>query len=102
MLFLFGLNNIAVIALVVSLAYGVFEQIKGILINTLLQTKSSDEQLVKIYSAQGVIVSFVFGVSILIAGAAANVLSVQWLYIVASVILLGAAIYLLSVRNLIK
>ena len=102
LLIVFGFNNLAVIALLISLAYGVFEQIKGIVITTFLQKEASDEQLVKIYSAQGVIVSFVFGVSILIAGAAANVLSVQWLYIVAGVILLGAAIYFLSVRNLIK
>ena len=102
LLFIFGLNRVAFIALLISLVYGIFEQIKGIVITTFLQKEASDDQLVKIYSAQGVIVSFVFGVSILIAGAVANILSVQWLFIAGSFILLSAAIYLLSVHNLIK
>ncbi|MCM3721404.1 MFS transporter [Solibacillus isronensis] len=90
---LFGLNQIAIVALILSLFFGVFDQFKGILLGTWLQLKATDEQLVKVYSAQGVLTSLLFGLSTLLAGTLATIFSVQWLFIGSGLILLLSAIY---------
>ncbi|MGE7023624.1 MFS transporter [Solibacillus cecembensis] len=89
----FGLNQVAMIALILSLFFGVFDQFKGMLFGTWLQLKATDEQLMKVYSAQGVLTSLLFGLSTLLAGALANIFSVQWLFIGSGLILLLSAIY---------
>lgn len=95
----FGLNQVALLALLLSLLFGVFEQIKGILLGTWLQLKATDEQLIKIYSAQGVLSSLLFGLSTLLAGALANIFSVQWLFIGSGLLLLLSAIYFSCVQK---
>ncbi|WP_010304287.1 MFS transporter [Kurthia senegalensis] len=95
----FGLNQVALLALLLSLLFGVFEQIKGILLGTWLQLKATDEQLIKIYSAQGVLNSLLFGLSTLFSGALANIFSVQWLFIGSGVLLLLSAIYFSLVQK---
>ena len=74
----FGFNRMALLALLLCLFSGVFEQFKGILLGTWLQLKATDDQLIKVYSAQGVLTSLLFGLSTLLAGVFANVFSVQW------------------------
>lgn len=95
----FGFNQVALIALLLSLFSGVFEQFKGILLGTWLQLKSTDEQLIKIYSAQGMLNSLLFGLSTLLAGSLANIFSVQWLFIGAGLLLLLSAIYFSYVQK---
>ncbi|ATP40406.1 MFS transporter [Solibacillus sp. R5-41] len=90
---LFGLNQVAILALILSLFFGVLDQFKGILLGTWLQLKATDEQLIKVYSAQGVLTSLLFGLSTLLAGTLANIYSVQWLFIGAGLLLLLSAIY---------
>ncbi|MEK4629021.1 MFS transporter [Solibacillus sp. FSL R7-0682] len=89
----FGLNQIAMMALLLSLLYGVFDQVKGIVLGTWLQVKASDQELPKVYSAQGVITSLMFGLATLMAGAFANMMSVHWLFIGAGLLLLVSAVY---------
>ena len=95
----FGFNRMALLALLLSLFSGVFEQFKGILLGTWLQLKTTDEQLIKIYSAQGVLNSLLFGLSTLLAGLLANIFSVKWLFIGAGVLLLLSAIYFSCVQK---
>lgn len=89
----------AAVALILSLLFGVFDQFKGILLGTWLQLKATDDQLIKVYSAQGVLTSLLFGLSTLLAGALANIISVQWLFIGAGLLLLLSAIYFSCVRK---
>jgi len=98
----FGLNQVAMIALILSLFFGVFDQFKGMLLGTWLQLKATDEQLMKVYSAQGVLTSFLFGLSTLLAGGLANIFSVQWLFIGSGLILLLSAIYFGYVQKRFK
>lgn len=95
----FGLNEVAVVALLLSALFGVFDQFKGILLGTWLQLKATDNQLIKVYSAQGVLTSLLFGLSTLLAGALATIISVQWLFIGAGLLLLLSAIYFSCVRK---
>lgn len=95
----FGLNRIALLALVFSGLFGLFEQCKGIVMNTWLQQTATDDQLIHIYSAQGVLTALLFGVSTLVAGAMATVLPIQWLFVVAGCLLLICAIYVTIVRK---
>lgn len=96
---LFGFNRVAIVALLLSLFFGVFDQFKGILLGTWLQLKATDDQLIKVYSAQGVLTSMLFGLSTLLAGVFANVFSVQWLFIGAGLLLLLSAIYFSCVQK---
>ena len=95
----FGFNRVALLALLLSLFSGVFEQFKGILLGTWLQLKATDEQLMKVYSAQGVLNSLLFGLSTLLAGTLANIFSVHWLFIGAGLLLLLSAIYFSCVQK---
>ncbi|MER1956851.1 MAG: MFS transporter [Solibacillus sp.] len=96
---LFGFNRVTIVALLLSLFFGVFDQFKGILLGTWLQLKATDDQLIKVYSAQGVLTSLLFGLSTLLAGVFANVFSVQWLFIGAGLLLLLSAIYFSCVQK---
>ena len=96
---LYGFNRVAIVALLLSLFFGVFDQFKGILLGTWLQLKATDDQLIKVYSAQGVLTSMLFGLSTLLAGVFANVFSVQWLFIGAGLLLLLSAIYFSCVQK---
>lgn len=95
----FGFNHVAIIALLLSLLFGVFDQFKGILLGTWLQLKATDDQLIKVYSAQGVLTSLLFGLSTLLAGTLANFISVQWLFIGAGFLLLLSAVYFSCVQK---
>lgn len=95
----FGLNEFAVLALVLSFFFGVFDQFKGILLGTWLQLKATDDQLMKIYSAQGVLASLLFGLGTLLAGALADVFSVQWLFVGAGLLLCLSSFYFLVVQK---
>ncbi len=96
---LFGFNRVAIVALLLSLFFGVFDQFKGILLGTWLQLKATDDQLIKVYSAQGVLTSLLFGLSTLLAGTLANIFSVHWLFIGAGLLLLLSAIYFSCVQK---
>lgn len=98
----FGLNQVAIVALLLSLLFGVFDQFKGILLGTWLQLKASDEQLVIVYSAQGVLTSLLFALATLLAGALASIFPVQWLFIGAGLLLLVSAIYFSYVQKRFK
>lgn len=101
-LLILSLHNITcekLLALLFSCLFGIFEQIKGILLSTWLQLKATDEQLIKVYSAQGVLNSLLFGLSTLLAGTFATIFSVQWLFIGAGILLFGSAIYFSAMQK---
>lgn len=93
----FGINEHAWLALILVACSGFLDQIKGIAINTSLQKEVSVEQLPKIYSAQHALISFFFGISILVFGAIAELVDVQFAFIAAGVLLAVSAIYVFRV-----
>lgn len=94
-----GYNSIAWIALLLSFSFGIFEQLKSILLHTWLQLTATDDTLVKLYSAQGVLNSMLFGFATLLAGVLADLFSVRWLFIGAGILLLLSAGYFFISRH---
>ncbi|WP_404451376.1 MFS transporter [Virgibacillus necropolis] len=92
--FLFGLNSIAWIALMLSVVVGVIEQVKSISYETYIQKTATTEELPKLYGAQGALVSITFGLSSLLMGAVAELFGVRYVFLIAGVLLAGAAILL--------
>ncbi|WP_313799551.1 hypothetical protein [Cytobacillus sp.] len=85
MALLFGFNEIALTALLLSFLSGMLEQRKGITLNLYMQKASSMELLPKLYSVKNVIVSLGFGLSTLLFGwiaeRAGRVLIISYVYL---------------------
>ncbi|MEW9501158.1 MFS transporter [Jeotgalibacillus marinus] len=90
---LFGFNTIAWFSLGFAVLNGIFDQIKGVAVNTYLQKGATAEELPKIYAAQGALIALVFGVSSLFFGGVAEILGVRIAFLISGLLLLVAAIY---------
>ncbi|GGF28454.1 hypothetical protein GCM10010954_29390 [Halobacillus andaensis] len=90
----FGLNSFAWLALVLSVLYGISEQIRSITLETYLQNEATVDDLPKIYGAQGAITSLTFGLSSLLLGGMADVFGVQYVFLLAGILLAIAAVYI--------
>lgn len=91
---LFGYNSIAWMSLLLSVLYGIVEQIKSITMETYLQNEASSDDLPKIYGAQGALTSLTFGFASLLLGGMADVFGVQHVFLFAGTLLAIAAVYL--------
>lgn len=96
---LFGFNSIAWMALVLSVLYGIGEQIKSITMETYLQKEASADDLPKIYGAQGALTSFTFGISSLLLGGLADIFGVQSVFLLAGLLLAISSVYLVLSKN---
>ncbi|PKR86618.1 MFS transporter [Heyndrickxia camelliae] len=83
----FGLNGIPILALVLSFLFGVFDQQKAVILQTLVQMKTDLNRLPKVYATQGAIAAFTFGLASLFSGAAVEIAGVRNIYIFASILL---------------
>ncbi|QAS51429.1 MFS transporter [Halobacillus litoralis] len=90
---LFGYNSIAWMSLLLSVLYGIVEQIKSITMETYLQKEASSNDLPKIYGAQGALTSLTFGFASLLLGGMADVFGVQYVFLFAGTLLAVAAVY---------
>lgn len=90
----FGFNSITWMALILAAFSGFFEQVKGIIINTYIQTETSLEDLPKIYSAQHALIALIFGLFVLMFGAIAEYVSVKMVFMGAGFLLAIAALYM--------
>ncbi|MBA2176064.1 MFS transporter [Halobacillus locisalis] len=96
----FGFNRIASLALVLSVVFGIVEQIKSITMETYLQTEATSDDLPKIYGAQGALTALTFGLSSLLLGGIADVFGVQYAFLLAGTLLAIAAVYLIFSKQL--
>lgn len=95
----FGLNRAAIMALVLSVLFGICEQIKSIAMETYLQKKAEPEDLPNIYGAQGALTSLTFGIASLAMGALAEAFGVQSVFLLAGGLLAASAGYLFFMRG---
>ncbi|WP_191556288.1 MFS transporter [Metabacillus idriensis] len=91
--FLFGFTTIPMLALFLSFAFGVLEQLKSIAMQTLLQSNASADQLPKVYAAQGAMLSLTFGLASLLFGYWTEQTNVQTVFAVSALFLLGSAVF---------
>ncbi|MCM3764491.1 MFS transporter [Neobacillus niacini] len=101
---LFGLNNIPIIALFLSLCVGLFGQLKNIPQQTVIQTSVPKEQLSTVYTSLGAIGSGIFGVGSLMMGILADLAGIRMVFVISGILLaiVSVVVYrnrVLFVRN---
>ncbi|WP_066309108.1 MFS transporter [Bacillus sp. FJAT-29814] len=104
---LFGLNNIPIVALFLSLCVGLFGQLKNIPQQTVIQTSVPKEQLSTVYTSLGAIGSGIFGVGSLVMGILADLMGIRMVFVISGLLLaiVSAVIYrnrALFVRNVME
>ena len=84
---LFGLNQIPVLALVLSVLFGLFDQSKAMILQTMVQRETDPEQLPKVYAAQNALVTITFGGASLLVGWFVQHYGVRSAFLVSSILL---------------
>lgn len=103
---LFGVTSIPILALFLSLAIGLFEQIRAIPLQTIIQTSVPKTKLSTVYTSLGAVATGVFGVSSLVMGIMADLFGVRSVFLVSGVMLLIVTLIVyknkhLFVRNIV-
>lgn len=93
---LFSVTSNPIIALMLSLGIGLFEQIRAIPMQTVVQTSIPIEELSTVYTSLGAIATGVFGVASLVMGVLADLLGVRSVFLISGFLL---AIVTLIVRR---
>ncbi|KIL51542.1 hypothetical protein KP77_10540 [Jeotgalibacillus alimentarius] len=90
----FGLISNPYLALLLSVLFGFVTQLKGITLNTLVQTNVKEHLLPKVYAAQEAASFSTYAVTTLLAGLLVDLAGVRIVFITAGVLLLGSALLL--------
>ncbi|TDK54749.1 MFS transporter [Bacillus salipaludis] len=85
--FLFGLNTVPWVSLILIGLYGSFQEIKNISIHTLIQGIVSDRLLAKVYAAESAIIMLTFGISTVLMGVLGDKYNIIVVYLVSSLFL---------------
>ncbi|UTE78964.1 MULTISPECIES: MFS transporter [unclassified Rossellomorea] len=88
----FAWNKMAVMALILSFVFGLFDQIKNVVLQTYLQESAPPEELGKIYAAQGALTTLLFGLSSVGVGLLLEVMSVSMVFTWSALLLLTTLI----------
>ncbi|MED1202358.1 MFS transporter [Heyndrickxia acidicola] len=83
----FGLTHNSIFALILSLLFGFFDQVKGIILHTFIQAEASLDKLPNVFAAQGAITTLVFGLASLGAGWLLQHAGIEWVFILSSCLL---------------
>ncbi|MCC5802879.1 MFS transporter [Rossellomorea vietnamensis] len=89
---IFAWNKMAAMALVLSFVYGLFDQIKNVVLQTYLQESAPPEELGKIYAAQGALTTLLFGLSSVGVGLLLEIMSVSMVFTWSALLLLTTLI----------
>ncbi|MBN8209672.1 MFS transporter [Bacillus sp. NTK071] len=91
---LFGSNEIAILAVVLTVVSGIVEQVKSIAIVTFIQKSCPKSSLPEVFSAQSALSAITFGCGALLFGFLAEAVSIQFVFVVSAILLLGSALYM--------
>lgn len=102
---LFGLNSIPIVALLLSFCVGLFEQLKGIPQQTVIQTSVPKDQLATVYTSLGAIGTGTFGIGSLFMGVLADLFGVRIVFLISGILLAVVSVIVhknkqLFVRNI--
>jgi len=84
MTILFGVNMNPFLSLLLIGTYGLFQELRMISINTLIQSMVKEQLLAKVYAAQGSLIMATFGISTLMMGILGQRFNIVVVFIVAS------------------
>ncbi|CAM3961239.1 MFS transporter [Mesobacillus zeae] len=87
----FGLTRLPTAALVLSALCGIPYQLKEVANNTIIQFRSPDDLVAKIYSSMAVVINLTFGFSVLLIGWIAETFGVRNAFLFASALILVSA-----------
>ncbi|MFI8686919.1 MFS transporter [Rossellomorea sp. NPDC077527] len=99
---IFAWNKIAFLALVLSFLFGVFDQIKNVVLQTYLQETAPPQELGKIYAAQGALTTLLFGLSSVGVGLLLEVLHISVIFSLSALLLLSTLIPVRVMQKNIK
>jgi hypothetical protein len=85
-IFIFGWTTFGVMALLLSFLFGAVEQIKTIMLQTMLQYNTPPEKIGKVYAVHGLFTTILFGITIAIAGWLMEKTSVSALFLFAALV----------------
>ena len=89
--FLFGLNDIAVVALLFSFGVGIFSQLKSIPQQTVVQTSVQQDRLPTVFTTLGAIGTGTFGVASLLMGILADLFGIRAVFMLSGLLLASVA-----------
>lgn len=84
----FALNTIPVVALVLSIGIGMFEQVRGVGLNTILQQHIEAKKLPYVYAVQASLSTLSFGMGALLVGVVAEAFDIRIVYALSALLLL--------------
>ena len=90
--FFFGLNDIAVLALLLSFLVGIFSQIKNIPQQTVVQMSVQQDRLPTVFTTLGAIGTGTFGVASLFMGILADLLGIRAVFMLSGLLLAAVAL----------
>jgi hypothetical protein len=85
-IFIFGWTSFGIMALLLSFLFGAVEQIKTIMLQTMLQYNTPPEKIGKVYAVHGLFTTILFGISVAIAGWLMEKTSVSALFLFAALV----------------
>ena len=95
--FVFGINSVPVVAVLLTVISGLVEQVKSIAMVTLIQQKCPKQKLPEVFSAQSALISITFGLGSLLYGYLAEAVNIQFVFTLSGILLLGSSLYLTKV-----
>lgn len=104
---LFGVTSLPVLALILSLSIGLFEQIRTIPLQTIIQTSVVKNKLSTVYTSLGAISTSIFGVASLMMGIMADFFGIRSVFFISGIMLFLICIIVyknehLFVRNILE
>lgn len=98
---LFGLNSSPWYALVLSVLFGFFSQMKGVATQTFVQTNVQERLLPKVYAAQETAILGMFGVSTVLYGFLTDQFGARFIFLLAAGLLFFSSILLYVYRSVL-
>jgi MFS family permease len=95
----FAWNQSALFALILSVIFGAFDQVKTIILQTCLQETVSHEEIGKVYAAQGALTTLIFGLSSMGVGLLLEVTTVQIIFTISALLLMMTLIPIVSLKK---
>ncbi|UAK15814.1 MFS transporter [Sporolactobacillus terrae] len=96
---LFGWNTFPLLALIFSAVVGIFDQLRNVTFETLIQTNTKSDLLAQVYSAQDAMYSLSYGIATLVFGYLTDKIGVQLVFTLSSGLLFISFIYVMGSKN---
>ncbi|KXH81974.1 MFS transporter [Sporosarcina sp. HYO08] len=98
----FGFNVFPWLALLLIGFNGLFDQLKGIFLQSIVQSSLDDHLLPKVYTAQSALITICFGLSTALVGIVSDLFNVVYTFIGASVFLIISFVIVINMKDTLQ